>query len=135
VAAPGNPPSRAIGGGSWYEGGCHCKAVRFRVRTGEQRALACNCSICSMKGYINIIVAPENFELLCGEERLASYRFHTQQAEHHFCSVCGIHAFSRPRSHPGAYDVNGRCLDEGIEDWHIEVFDGQNWEDNVDSIR
>jgi len=119
----------------WEEGGCHCGAVRFRVRLHEKKAIACNCSICSKKGFVNVIVQPENFELLSGEARLASYRFNTRKAEHRFCKLCGVHPFSRPRSHPGAYDINGRCLDKGIDDWEISVFDGQNWEANVAKIQ
>ena len=118
----------------WYDGGCHCGAVRFRVRIADTRALECNCSICAKKGFINLIVNPEDFELLKGDEALATYRFNTGAAQHRFCRNCGIHPFSRPRSHPGAYDVNARCLDAGFDFLEIEPFDGQNWEDNVDSI-
>lgn len=121
--------------GRWLEGGCHCGGVRFRVRLASADALECNCSMCAKKGFINIIVAPEKFELLQGEDLLASYRFNTRTAEHRFCRVCGIHPFSRPRSHPGSFDVNARCLDEGFEFLRVTAFDGQNWEDSVGSIR
>ena len=120
--------------GDWYEGGCHCGAVRFRVRIDERSALACNCSICEMKGYINLIVPPERFELLKGEGELATYRFNTRAAEHRFCRTCGIHPFSRPRSHPGSYDVNARCLDAGFDFLDVTPFDGREWEKNVGSI-
>jgi len=119
----------------WLQGGCHCGAVRFSVRVGEQKAVACNCSICAKKGMINIIVEPDDFRLLTGEAMLETYRFNTEQAEHRFCRRCGIHPFSRPRSHPGAFDVNGRCLDDGIDDWQIAEFDGQHWEENVHKLR
>ena len=119
----------------WYGGGCHCGRVRFEARLRSNRALACNCSICAKKGFINIIVEPEDFRLISGETDLSSYRFNTGQAEHHFCSHCGIHPFSRPRSHPGAYDINARCLDDGIDWLDIGVFDGQHWEENVASIQ
>lgn len=118
----------------WYEGGCHCGTVRFRVRIDIPEAIECNCSICSRKGFINLITTAENFVLLQGEDNLSTYRFNTQQAEHRFCKTCGIHPFSRPRSHPGSYDVNARCLDEGFEFLHVAPFDGVNWEDNIDSI-
>ena len=121
--------------GQWYMGGCHCTRVRFRVRVRKPDALACNCSICAMKGMINLIAAPEDFELLAGEDSLATYRFNTGTAEHRFCTVCGIHPFSRPRSHPGGYDVNARCLDDGYDFLDIEPFDGQHWEQSVDAIR
>ena len=115
------------GNDNWLAGGCHCGAVRFRVRLLEPRALECNCSICAKKGFINLIAEPENFQLLQGEDSLSTYRFNTGTAQHRFCSTCGIHPFSRPRSHPGAYDVNARCLDDGYEFLDIEAFDGQNW--------
>jgi hypothetical protein len=109
--------------------------VRFKIRIREHKALVCNCSICAKKGFINLIVPPEDFELLQGEEELASYRFNTEVAEHRFCRVCGIHPFSRPRSHPGSYDVNARCLDGGHEFLTVTPFDGQNWEQNFGPIR
>lgn len=121
-------------GGEWLTGGCHCGAVRFRVRLHALEVLECNCSICAKKGFINIIAEPEDFELLQGEDALSTYRFNTGTAEHRFCSVCGIHTFTRPRSHPHAYDVNGRCLDHLPEGLVITPFDGQNWEENVGSI-
>ena len=116
------------------EGGCHCGAIRFRIRLSSPKALECNCSICARKGFINLIVGPEDFELLRGDELLASYRFNTRVAEHRFCKVCGIHPFSRPRSHPGSYDVNARCLDAGFDFLEVTAFDGQNWEASVGLI-
>ena len=121
--------------GEWQEGGCHCGAVRFRVRVRERRHFVCNCSICSMKGFLGLIVSAADFELLVGDEALVSYRFNTRVAEHRFCRTCGIHPFSRPRSHPEGYDVNVRCLDGIYEDWQADPFDGHKWEDNVGSIR
>ena len=120
--------------GKWHEGGCHCGKVRFRVRVHTNEALECSCSICAKKGFINLIAEPEDFELLQGEEALGTYRFNTMTAEHRFCTSCGVHPFSRPRSHPGSYDVNARCLDEGFDFLTIVPFDGQNWGANVDSI-
>ncbi len=119
----------------YVEGGCHCGAVRFRIRLRDHKALACNCSMCAMKGMINVIVAAEDFELLAGAEQLATYRFNTGVARHNFCRTCGIHPFTRPRSHPDGYDVNARCLDGGSGFLEVEPFDGQNWEQSVDSIR
>ncbi len=119
---------------SWHTGGCHCGAVRFKVLIEDPSALECNCSMCAKKGFINLIAPADKFVLLQGEDDLATYRFNTMTAEHRFCKTCGIHPFSRPRSHPGSYDVNVRCLDEGFAFLDIEPFDGQNWEANVASI-
>jgi hypothetical protein len=119
-----------------YEGSCHCGAVVFRVRVREHRALDCNCSMCAMKGFLHLIVPPEDFELLSGEGALADYRFNTGRARHRFCRTCGIHPFYTPRSHPDHVDVNIRCLPpEAFARFAIDPFDGRNWEENVDSIR
>ena len=122
------------GDGVFVEGGCHCGQVRFRARVRSTRGLRCNCSICAKKGFLNWIVPAEDFELLRGEDHLAIYRFNTRRAEHRFCRRCGIHPFTRPRSHPGSFDVNLRCLDEGFDAFDIQDFDGRNWEANVARI-
>ena len=119
----------------WIDGGCHCGSIRFRVRLHDHKALECNCSICAKKGMVNLIVAPADFQLLQGEEDLTTYRFNTGTAAHRFCRHCGIHPFSRPRSHPDSFDVNARCLDAGWDFLDVTPFDGQNWEANVGDIR
>jgi hypothetical protein len=119
-----------------YAGGCHCGAVRFRVLVRRHEALDCNCSICTKKGFLHLIVAREDFELLEGAEHLVSYRFNTRQAEHRFCRDCGIHPFYVPRSHPDGIDVNLRCLDGEVMDRFTRVpFDGRNWEQAVAELR
>lgn len=119
-----------------YAGGCHCGAVRFRVVVREHRALECNCSICAKKGYLHLVVPPEDFALERGAEALSTYRFGTGVARHTFCRTCGIHPFYTPRSHPDQVDVNVRCLDDdALERFEIVPFDGRRWEENVDSIR
>ena len=118
------------------EGGCHCGAVRFRVRIDERRAIDCNCSICRKKGFLHLIVEADQFELLTGHACLATYTFNTHQAKHHFCAICGVNPFYIPRSHPHAVDVNLRCLDPDVaHTFEITPFDGHKWEENVDAIR
>ncbi len=113
-----------------FEGGCHCGRVRFRV-TGDLAQVAhCKCSICTKKGFLHLIVPPEQFELLSGKDALATYEFNTRTAKHLFCRSCGIHSFYVPRSDPDKIDVNVRCLD-GVDIAAIDVksFDGQHWEE------
>jgi hypothetical protein len=120
-----------------YEGGCHCGRVRFRVQADLEELLECNCTICTKKGMLHLIVAPEQFELLRGEEELAAYQFNTGTAKHTFCRRCGIHAFYVPRSDPDKISINARCLD------NIDVgalkpsrfFDGRNWEEAYAAYR
>ena len=119
-----------------YLGGCHCGSVRFQVLIDRFIADDCNCSICRKKGFLHLIVPAENFELLQGANSLTCYSFHTKVARHTFCSICGIHAFYHPRSHPDSIDVDLRCLDQDITDkFTIRSFDGQNWSDNIAQIR
>ncbi|ACK69884.1 glutathione-dependent formaldehyde-activating GFA [Gloeothece citriformis PCC 7424] len=118
-----------------YEGGCHCGAVRFRVIVKKHEATDCNCSICRKKGFIHLIVPPEQFILLKGEKDLTTYTFNTRTAKHTFCGICGIHSFYHPRSHPEWIDVNLRCLDEDVLDrFDIKGFDGSNWEENIHKL-
>jgi len=112
------------------EGGCHCGAVRFALEAqAPLEVLDCNCSICSKTGYLHLIVPHSDFQLLSGEQELVSYRFGTGAAEHLFCRTCGIKSFYQPRSHPDAWSVHFRCLDQGhgLEP-KVRLFDGRNWE-------
>ena len=110
-------------------GGCHCGAVRFSATMPDPPvpALACNCSICSMTGFLHVMVPHDRFELLTGRDSLTSYRFGSGAADHLFCSNCGVKSFYQPRSHPDAWSVNVNCLDEAPE-LSVEQFDGRNWE-------
>ena len=112
-----------------YEGGCHCGRVRFRVTAALSRVTYCNCSICSKKGYLHLIVPRERFELISGKDALTTYRFNTGVAQHTFCCTCGIHPFYVPRSDPDKIDVNVRCLDNlDLSAIDVKEFDGKNWE-------
>lgn len=111
-------------------GGCHCGAVRFEAAVEEApRLLDCNCSICARTGFLHLIVPHRDFALLSGEGDLTGYKFGSGQADHLFCSHCGIKSFYQPRSHPECWSVNYNCLDlgHGLRPTIVK-FDGQNWE-------
>lgn len=112
-----------------YEGGCHCGRVRMRVRGDLAAASECNCSICTMKGILHLVVERDRFELLSGEDALTTYEFGTGVAKHTFCRHCGIHAFYVPRAKPDGVSVNIRCL-EGVDLGSLRLghFDGRDWE-------
>ena len=118
------------------EGGCHCGLVRYEVDLpdGQVAVTECNCSICSMTGYLHLIVPEKDFRLLEGRRDTTTYRFGTGTARHIFCSQCGIKSFYKPRSNPNGISVNVRCLDDGHGlDVAITSFDGQNHPGTVDS--
>ncbi len=113
------------------EGGCHCGRIRFRARVDLDRVSQCNCTICTKKGMLHLVTAPEDFELLRGKDSLTSYTFGTGVAQHTFCTNCGVHAFYIPRSQPDKITVNARCLD-GIDGPSLKAtrfFDGRHWEE------
>ena len=117
-------------------GQCHCGEVQFRAVARKAQALECNCSICSMSGFVHIIVGAKDFELIQGDSALSCYRFNTQIAEHTFCSHCGVKPFYRPRSHPEGFSVNWRCIPVAQQQkFTIVPFNGQAWEASVHKIR
>lgn len=115
-----------------YSGGCHCGQVRFQVEAPEAVEVEdCNCTICTLSGYLHLIVPAAAFHLLQGEDCLSTYRFNSGVAQHFFCSHCGIKPFYIPRSNPDGVDVNLRCLDSPPREVTIVPFDGENWEQNA----
>ncbi len=120
-----------------YHGSCHCGQVKFKVTTEIDKVVACNCSICTKKGVLHHRVAPEQFSLVEGKKHLTLYQFDTKEAKHYFCNACGIHSFCNPRSAPGMYSINVRCLDDFdlvTENYEIVEFDGRNWDEAVSKL-
>lgn len=112
-----------------FNGACHCGAVQFTVTLtkGFASARRCTCSICRMRGAVAVTSTPEDFTITRGADKLATYRFNTGVAEHHFCSVCGIYTHHKRRSNPDQLGVNVACL-EGVSPFdfaEVVVHDGQ----------
>jgi hypothetical protein len=122
-----------------YSGGCHCHDIRFNLKLQkpiESNAItACNCSICEKTGFIHLIIAKAQFQLLTDWNKLSNYQFNKKIAKHYFCKQCGIKSFYQPRSHPDCWSVNVRCLDDysGLN-LQIDFFDGKNWQKNIGQI-
>ncbi|TMA71656.1 MAG: GFA family protein [Deltaproteobacteria bacterium] len=96
-----------------YSGGCHCGRVAFEVDGEIEQVVACNCSICSKRGYLLWFVPREQLRLATPEAELATYTFNTGRVKHHFCPRCGCAPFgigSDKRGTPTAA-INVRCLD------------------------
>lgn len=98
-----------------YTGGCHCGAVRYTVTTEEiTNAIACNCSICSKRGWLLTFVPASAFTLNAGEDMLTDYQFNKKMVHHLFCKTCGTASFGRGSDGKGNEMValNVRCLDD-----------------------
>jgi len=119
-----------------HKGGCHCGKVQFEIDAPAQvNASRCNCSICSMCGFLHLFVSRKRFRLLQGDDALTTYTFNTGVARHLFCRHCGIKSFYVPRSHPDGLSINVNCLDRStVESVGESPFDGQNWERNVSEL-
>jgi hypothetical protein len=111
------------------KGKCHCGAIEFTVTLTEGFASArrCTCSICRMRGAVAVTSTPDAFGITKGEDKLATYRFNTLTAEHHFCRVCGIYTHHKRRSNANQLGVNVACL-EGVSPFdfrEVVVYDGE----------
>jgi hypothetical protein len=105
-----------------YKGSCHCGKYSYEVKTELEQVIACNCSICSRKGYLLTFVTPDKFKLLSGDEGLTDYQFNKMNIHHLFCPKCGIQSFARGKKGDGTpmIAVNVRCL-EGVEPSTLKV--------------
>lgn len=111
-----------------YKGSCHCGNVAFEVQGELERAMSCNCSICSRKGSLLWFVPRESFQLLGDDGAAATYTFNKHVIKHRFCPTCGIHPYGEGVG-PDGRDmaaINIRCL-EGVEPDSVQVdhFDGR----------
>jgi hypothetical protein len=95
-----------------YRGACHCGRVRFEVDAALDHVRVCDCSVCRRRGALIHRVDPADVRLLTPLDELTTYTFNTHTARDYFCPVCGILPFRRPRTAPGVWGINVRCLED-----------------------
>jgi hypothetical protein len=98
-----------------YEGGCHCKNVRYSVELDlDQPVIECNCSHCQIKGILWQFVPKASFTLLLGEDSLKEYLFNKKTIRHQFCTNCGVEPFAFNTAPDGTETaaINVRTIDD-----------------------
>jgi hypothetical protein len=112
-----------------YTGGCHCGAVRYRVTLALERAMSCNCSICSKTGTLLAFAPRDQFQLTSGDDALQDYQWGKKRIHHLFCRRCGIRSFARGSDPSGRemVAVNLRTLDDvDLAAVPVGSFDGKS---------
>lgn len=99
-----------------YTGSCHCGRVKFKADMVIDKAMECNCSICTKRGSLLAFIPEEDFTLVSGEEALTEYLFNKMIIHHYFCKFCGILPFAKGKAPDGKMmrGINLRCID-GID--------------------
>lgn len=112
-----------------YIGSCHCGDVQFEATGDLDKAIECNCSHCSKKGFLLWFVPRDQFVLQTPEDKLTTYTFNTHKIKHQFCARCGCAPFGFGDGPSGSIaSVNLRCV-EGVDLSAVEIqpVDGKNF--------
>lgn len=112
-----------------YSGSCHCGAVAFEVEGSIERALSCNCSICTRTGSLLWFVPRASLHLTTPELAAGTYLFNKQVIRHRFCRVCGIHPYAEATDPQGqaVAAINLRCVDGlDLDAIPVQHFDGRS---------
>ncbi|KAK0718093.1 Mss4-like protein [Lasiosphaeria miniovina] len=105
-----------------YRGNCHCGAFIFEVKVPEiKSASACDCSICSKKGYVWLVATSDAVNVVKDEGLLVDYAFGAKSLVHKFCGKCGT-ATMASMADPSAKTVliNIRAFQD-FDVWGLEI--------------
>ncbi|KAJ5354545.1 hypothetical protein N7541_005589 [Penicillium brevicompactum] len=117
-----------------YDGGCHCGNVSYTAKLPspiqDQVVNTCNCSICSINGYILVYIKKPDLTFHNSDDAAKEYRFGSKRFPHYFCPNCGTSVYASADDTEGEYAgitaINGRTL-KGVDinSLKIEQLDGK----------
>jgi hypothetical protein len=121
-------------------GACLCEAVRFEISLPTLFCGHCHCTMCQRNhgaAYVTwFSVAPEQLEILSGEETLVRYAS-SKHGSRTFCSACGTSLFCRNDGHPDRVDIPLANMQGGIDrapQLHIHVGTAAHWAHSEDGL-
>lgn len=119
-----------------HEGGCHCRAVRYRVVGNPFRAVVCHCTSCQRRTGSALGTSayfPET-DVEITQGALKTYEYRSDETNRwvktEFCPICGTTVTWTAEARPGARGIAGGTFDD--PNWlnfplHVWTRSAQHW--------
>lgn len=104
-----------------YEGGCHCRALRYQLKTRREpldwSIRACQCRFCRMHDALSSSDPEGCLKFRADAGTLQRYRFALQTADFLLCRVCGVYVGAVIETPSAAFGIiNTHTLDDTFSD-------------------
>jgi hypothetical protein len=98
------------------EGGCLCRAVRFRVEGAPLTARVCWCRVCQHlgggNGMVSVCFKSEGLRIDGEVQWFESFADSGNRMQRGFCSTCGSPLFSKAEARPHLIFIRAGALDD-----------------------